>query len=364
MGVGMFGSMIVAAIGSRTAIAKRMVPSLVGLAVLVLCYGNVRSDAAVLARSARLDHPRALLQRAAAAGVFDALPEGSIIAVPAMMPFAVGIHSSGIDARYAIFHYAKRRFDTIAADQKDWRPIRGAWLLQTDSPTGMFVSLSHLTGGSELKADADRAIGFTTFEDIWKPALQRRRGLSESVRRLRDGYLLNVRRRCGPVPLERVYEADGPMLQWGEGFYFTGPVGYVTPKSPWLYPKVFMGMRAVLNIIPSHCPPTAVNLKAVAVSGEPSTLIIRSPDHTDRIATSAVPALFWLRYAQPSERPIRIVFQTDAPRTDFDPVQFRYERDRPRNIRIVMQPAEVWEDLVAPRRSAPLTPASRRRGGR
>lgn len=332
-------------------VRTRLIPSLVAVAVFVTCYGNVRANAVVLARSARIDGPRTLVQRAGTAGFFGSIPPGSTVAVAASLAFADGIHGSVSDAKYALFHYSGRRFDVIPASSEILGSSKSSvWLLSTQRPRGILVSLSHLVGRGAFLTD--HAYGFTPFADAVAEAMGPKHGLEITATPVAGGDIIEARRTCGSVRFDSAFIPDRPRLVWGRGFFAQGPQGYALPplKRTLLgdvltYPKEFMTSRGVLSIYPTTCPggPKPVTLNAIAVAASAANVTIYSQRSVDRVAVSAAVTPFALRYVD-WRSPIRVVFRTDAPSADLDPIEFRYERDVPRDVRLVVEVSDVREE--------------------
>ncbi|GAC1304453.1 MAG: hypothetical protein NVSMB21_04950 [Vulcanimicrobiaceae bacterium] len=351
-----FGVGLVIALCVRRALAgasaARLVPALASLAVFFASYGNARADDVALARSARLDEPRSRLERAGSAGLFRSVPEGARIAIAAQSPLYDGLRGDGTDARYAIYHYSDRRYRVVSEEAVRAGRIADAWVLRT-SRAGIYVSLTHVTGRAGALF-ADRAYGAALPE--WQSRSRIERGLAERVSPLRSGFLIAVRRLCGPVPIAETFEPSTPTLVWGGGFYPSGPVGYPPAPSPGtadsrddgvsqvgLDTKMFMASRGELTIDPSTCEPGIVDLRAVVYARSVSELGVLSPEHVDRIPVSVLPTSFWLRYETKRRGPIHIRFSTKAPIADLDPVFFRYERDVRRDLRLVLQATSLTE---------------------
>ena len=353
-----FGFGLLAALAIRRIVqrsdARALAPSLAALLVFLLAYGNVRADNAAIERTQRADDMRGLIQRAAGTGIFRFVPEGSSIALSAK-PSSIVPHEGFDDAKYMLYHYTRRRYATVDESNIPARPRRDSWIVQTSRASGIFMTIAHVAGRKNEELVTDRAYGYTVFPDVWRNAPTSVRGIQRHVVPVRDGALIFARRTCGPVPVADALMPDFPTVVWTDGFYPSGPVGYTTDnpeplrwglgQSLTLYPKVFMESHGTLTIYPSNCPPTAVNVEGVAVAARRSSLRILSSSDDKTLVVSAKPAQFWLRYAGGGNTPIHVRFTTDAPPADFDPIIFRYERDRPRDIRLVIQVDRVWEDL-------------------
>lgn len=352
-GVAMLAAYSVLRLAERRGSFPRLLPSTAALAVLCLCYGNIRMDNLAFARSIKQDDALSLIERAGGAGFFSALPEGSTIAIdPALhLTGAPGVS----DAKYALYQYSGKRFNVISA--QDIRAGHGAvWLLDTSRDTGIFVSLSHAvkrSGRGEYLVD--RAYGYTVFPSVWKAVEGAHIGFDGSSSLLRDGRLLNVRRDCGPVPVSAAFTQQKPTVEWGRGFFPSGPVGYHLSRikgqsTEWgggyysADQKMFMAAEGALTIIPAQCPHGAITVTLTALASAPSMLWMRSPRGVEHVDLWFKPTTFSLHYRN-VRSPIHVRLSTDAPEANLDPIIFRYERDTPRHLHVTFTYAQALQEL-------------------
>ena len=329
--------------------AALLAPSLVALAVFLLSYGNARANTVSILKTQRVASSIALIERAGAAGFFDVLPSGRTIAVASSDSFASGIHSSVSDAKYALYHYSKRRYHIIATDRLQRLPKVDAWALQTSQTSGIFITLAHISDDRERTIRSDRAYGFSAFQNVWDTLAIPARGVLLRTRRLRDGFTIGARRTCGPVSIDRVYAPDVPTFLWGDGFHRRGPVGYVTSGAV-AVTEMFMEARASLTLLPTKCPPRSLRFTATIETAAPATLVTRYPKRMEKLfVTSSAPLVVRTPASRSS---VQIRFLTDAPIADWNPIYFRYDRDRPRDLRLRFSAASVAEEAVStsPRR--------------
>lgn len=334
--------------------ALRIVPVIGALAVFLVAYGNVRADNVVLAKAQRLDRARDLIARAARAGFFKSLPDYSTIAIDSTLPFAVGIHRSVNDAKYALYEYTGKRFRIVDATHLANGSGDNAWVLRAAARgNGILLSLDHWAGSDERGNLTDHSYGFVVDSSLAASIPWQRRGVRTTTVRLMGAALVEATRTCAPVPLKDAFAADSPTIEWRAGFYQKGPVGYqaTLPERDALgdiatYPKMFMSGVGSIALRPTECPSTFENFQAVAVAAAPATLRISYGNHVDRIRVSSKPTEFWLRIPSKRMKRIRILFETNAPESSgLDPIDFRYEHDRPRGLRLIIEPTDVWEDV-------------------
>lgn len=321
-----------------------VLPSLVALAVFALCYGNVRANALAIIKTQRYASSIALIERAGAAGFFSFLPAGRTLAVSSSEPFASGIHFSPSDAKYAIYHFSKQRYHVVSIDSLRRTPALDAWLLQTSRTSGIFVSLAHISGFAGAKVLADRGLGFSSLTSVRDAFAIPARGLFVKTSQLRDGFAMRARRTCGPVVSDLLYIGERPAFSWGAGFYHRGPFGY-SYKTPGQETEMFMGSTATLILQPTRCEPTPLLFRADIGTAGPATLVVNFLKHTERLfITSNAPLVI----RTPKSRfGVRITLSTDAPVAEWDPTYFRYDRDRPRGLRLRFSSASISEDAVA-----------------
>ena len=157
------------------------------------------------------------------------------------------------------------------------------------------------------------------------------RGLLVSTRTLKDGFAIRARRTCGPVPSDLVYAGAKPTFTWGAGFSSRGPFGYAK-RSAVPASEMFMGSTATLVLEPTTCDPRPLIFRATLETAGPATIVSTYREHTQRLYITSLASL--VIETPKSRSPVRIHFQTDAPVADWDPIYFRYERDRPRDLRL------------------------------
>lgn len=350
-GVGFILTLIMGYGYAHLAVTTRLTAALACVAVFVLCYGNIRANTSVLARIARMDVPRQTLQRVAYAGFFDSVPEGTVIAVDPKLffPDDAGIQVS--DARYVLFHYSDRRYAVVSTQSLSRTVSRDVWALSMNPSGDLPLAVYHVVSVQGTKILTDHAKAFDTSDDPWKGIRTEMRGVRENVIKLNDGNLLDAVRSCGLVLSAKAFDESVPSITYESGFYHSGPYGYpyTVPVDEPYYPKMYMASTGTLIISPSRCPATAVNFTADVVAGGLGRVTIRSPFGTDHVDVSPNVAHFYLRFSG-LNHPIKLFFSTNAPESDLDPVDYRYERDIPRHLRLIMEPTRVWEDLV-PRRA-------------
>jgi hypothetical protein len=352
-----FGVALLAAVGLRRVLASkhlaaRLVPALAALTAFALAYGNARSDAYALAWTARLDEPAALVARAGHAGFFDRLPGAAVIAPSSSLPFARWGVSGIADPKYALYDDTGKRFATVPYGFRTPAAPQ-TWILDAPLGPGVRVALLHVARTEAGKPLVDRALGYAVDRAVRLDAPGLHRGVARTVVALRDGASIDARRRCGPVPPAVAFAPSRPQLVWGGGFLPSGPYGYVTaPLEPvrsalgkmlTVYPKMFLEGRGVATIVPSSCPPGTVVFRAVAVASKPAHLAVRTPAGVERFAIDDEATPVVLRIPLRDRAPFKIEFSTDAPAAQWEPIYFRYERDRPVKRRVVVQPYDVWE---------------------
>jgi hypothetical protein len=360
-GVAVLATLLISRFRASAARFARLTPSLVILGVFILCYGNQRADAVSLERSASLDDARSLVQRAASAGFFKSLAPGATIAVQPGTPFADGLDRHVSDARYAIYHYAGMRFNVVSAKGAPREAQGTVWLLQWSRATGVYVTLTRLSGSSGRNGRTDRAFGYNVLPDTPAATAVEGGGLSSTITPLDDGQLISVRRLCGNVPADQVFEPQRPTLALGYGFSLPGPSGYSSLEGPGrmiqrqtngtvpVYPRLLMAARGSLYVTPTACPLGVVDIAANFNAASMATVVIGIQRRTVRFLVSPTSTSPTLRYTPRSHAPLRIDFLTDAPVADFNPISVRYERDVPRELRLVMQPVEILERPAPPR---------------
>jgi hypothetical protein len=279
--------------------------------------------------------------------------------LPPSIPFPSRVRTGLGNPAYALFHYTGKRFNVLSTEPA--APGKNDWILQASRDTGFLVALLHVTPGDAAASRIDRALGYAVLPEVWNGAAGTRLGVVRDVDVRHDGAIVAARRLCGPVApnVEDAFGESRPTLLWGPGFYYGGPVGYDTaPRVPtyWgvgrrisAYPKMYMGSHAMLTIVPSSCaPPASIDLQLQAFGNGPSDLAIKSRGHILHLSVPPfVPTSFNLHYAVVSRKPIRVAFKTNAPLADLDPVYQHYERDRPRHIRMMIEPASVREQGTA-----------------
>ena len=276
------------------------------------------------------------------------------------MPFADGLHRDVSEAKYAIYHYARIRFNVVSAKGAPREPHDTAWLLRTSRATGIFVTLTRLSGPSGKNGRTGRAFGYSVLPDTSAATGAELRGLSETSTPLEDGRLLSIRRLCGDVPADEVFEPQRPELVLGNGFSLPGPAGYSSLErsgrpivlhangADSSYSKLLMQSRGSLYVTPTACPSGFVDIAADFVTGSTATVIVSIQGRTYRYLVSPTPSRNTLSYRFHTRAPFRIDFSTDAPVADFNPILFRYEHDVPRELRLVMQPFEISERAASP----------------
>lgn len=328
--------------------ATKLLPAIATLAVLLVCYGNTRADEAVISRSARIDSERLQIVRAAGAGFFHLLPPQATLVLDPSMALAKLPSVTLRNMLYSVRHRTFRVTDLQTADK-----VNGDTWMLSSRDRNHIIALYHLVDYRHGNWRTDRAAAYSELPNIWHDISKSARGIVVGAA---SGTAIHVRRTCGDVPTQNAFAESRPTLKWETGFYHQGPVGYPAPPLQMTplgdvatWPKMFMSHDATLRLTPSACAPAYTNLRAVAVGGGRGHLFITSPDgHVDVVSITQQPAVFWLRYDQHDGRPIEIHFRTDAPETDLDPVQFRYEHDVPRHLRLIIQPIDVWEDMGQP----------------
>ncbi len=320
----------------------RLAPTLCALSAFLLCYGNTRAEAVTLQRTAQLAVSRDLLQRAGSAGFFDTLPPQLTLAVFPSEPFANGIHSEVSDAKYAIYHFSRRRFAVVSAARLFANGGKSVWILGTSNQSGIMLSLARYAGNRGPAILTDHTFGYSVFPTIRAALETPQRGLRVRLTSLQDGFAIDARRTCGSVAVAAAFEASLPTISWGAGFYERGPYGYVPDE------RTSTGQRLVsrvasLTLEPSPCmPPLPLVFNASVTAAAPGSLTVSSARDRQRLAVSGVP--LQLSFPVPRSRlPVRLSFVTDAPSADLDPNPFRYVRDRPRDLRLIFTAPYVSE---------------------
>lgn len=335
-GVGLLLAIVLAYFYGRGGSMARLAAAVASLFVFIVCYGNVRANATVFAKVARMDIPRQTLQRAGQAGFFDYVPPGTQIAVDT--PTELN--------EYAFFQYTGRRYKIVALKSLESAVATNVWQLSITPDRELPLALYHIAsvrGGSVL---TDSAKAFYVTDDPWKGIAGRMRGVRKNVISLKDGNVLEAVRDCGPVKTHDAFDESKPKIEYGSGFFHSGPYGYpvTEPQNTLNYPKMFMGPTGKLTLTPSSCAPTAVNFEADVVSTAPGELIIHSQFGTDRVDVSPNVTSFYVRYVK-LKRPITVSFQAKVPEGDLDHIDYRYEHDVPKHARLIFEPTRVWEDL-------------------
>ncbi len=347
---------------SRQKISMPVLGPIIALAVFVSCYGDVRADAASLMKSARSDYARSVIQRAGTAGFFDQFEDGTVFAMGRGLVPTSAMSPQAQTLKYMIYHYSMRRFDIISEKRLTKEDVKNAWVIDTPLKAALILTAKRVASVNTSGVRTDRAFGYTPFGYVPRLAQTPRHGVRTTTMPLRDGYVIYTERLCGPVALDAAFAESRPLLVYGRGFFRSGPVGYEKPAEvrdafgdvstdPNMYPKMFMAHEGVLTLYRTSCPKAFVNLKAVAVSARPATLLISpSGAKTEHIKLTPDGAHFWLRFDMQKQRsPMTLHFVTNAPKApQFDPIIFHYERDIPRDIRIVFEPEGIWEDRGNP----------------
>jgi hypothetical protein len=321
---------------------EALAPSFFALAVFLFCYGNVRADAVAEAKTVRLASSRDILARVAAAGFFDVLPSGATIAIAPTEPFANGIVNSDVsDAKYAIYHFSKRRFAVVGTDDVGVGLTKGTWILTLSGDLPQIAALDHWAGKNGDKNLTDHAFGYVPAP-LRRPLLAgSMTGLAESLKPTLNGFIVEAKRTCGPVGLGEVFDPDVPRLALGFGSYRSGPYGYETPAG---VPRdlIFMGGTGALTVTPSRCESHPMLFSSIVSAAGPGSLTVRRQGQTLRIAMSGGPQNLSIP-CRPTNRPFSLEFKSDAPVADLDPVPFRYDRDVPRQLRLEFSSTKVDE---------------------
>lgn len=348
--------------GTKSAAAP-VTAAIVSLAVFVSCYGNVRANGWVLARTAAADYNRSVIERAGSAGFFDKLAEGTTLAVSPTFTAPSIAYTDVSSLKYLFFHYSHRKFNVVSASRLSAADVGRDWIVAThrSRDAGLLLTASHLGALSASSPLTDRSYGFTPFSYVVDEAAAPRSGVRLVADNLKDGWVIFAERTCGDVPLTQAFAESRPVLEYGAGFYHSGPVGYAPPAvqtdalgdvstDPNMYPKMFMSSQGELYLHKTSCSDDFLNLQAVAVSASPAMLRIHAPGRVDKIRITPTGAHFWLRFnLHKAHSPLAIRFNTNAPPAPkFDPIIFHYEHDRPRGIRIIFEPEGLWEDRGNP----------------
>lgn len=357
-GVGLLATAAVRHLCRNTAAASRTA-ALVSLAVFVACYGNVRANAWVLAKTTAADYNRSVIERAGSAGFFDVFPDGTTFAVsPTFIVPSIAL--AGVSSlKYLFFHYSHRRFNIVSVARLSKADVGRDWIVETEPSrdNGLILSASHLAAFRGALPLTNRSHGYTPFSYVVDEAAVPRNGVRTIVHRLKDGWTIFAQRTCGAVPIAEAFAASSPTLVYGAGFYHHGPVGYAVPPiqkqalgdvstDPNMYPKMFMSRHGELRLYKTPCQDQFLNLQAVVVSARPALLGIVTPYGVELFHVTPAGRHFWLRFdLRKDPSPIRLHFFTNAPPApQFDPVIFHYENDKPRDIRIIFEVEGLWED--------------------
>lgn len=353
-GLALIATVMILRLRASGSTSARLVPVMVALSVVLVGYGNARADAVVDNHWFHRDEPRALIESAARDGFFEALPAGSKIAVDPSLPFANGIHNSVSDAKYMLYAYTKRHYNVVATISLSNVRRGDLWILRTSPGADIPVYLAHFAGRRGSEFLADRAFGYTLSTRASERAESDHVGVAMSVNPLGSGSRIEASRTCGAVSANYVFADDRPTVHW-QNFYPEGPDGYkvASASNVWgdvlpYYPKMYAGRRATLVVDPGPCPGTYSNIQFDTTSAEPGKMRIIASDGTPvaEVKLSAKPATVWLRYDTRRGKPIRISIITQAPvaNDDLDPINFRYERDKPRNVRVMVEADHIWSD--------------------
>lgn len=333
-GVGLLLAALVAA-ASRLEMpsVRAVLPAAVTCAVLIVAYGNARADRLNFERFGVVDESRAEIERAASAGFFDELP-------PQIRSLSIDSvtlqHLGGPVTAEALFrHYLHGR---IAYDPA------AEWQLNVPG-NDVLVAVARRTGDGRV----DRALGFTVFPQAVAREVSYHSGVETNARALKDGWLLENRHACGAVAAQYQFADASPHIVYGDGFYGAGPSGYEplgqrsmlggTTFVPAWYPKVYMDERASATIVPNGCAHVPVRVVLNTVAAGPGTLTITGAGQTKKIAVAA--SLVRVSLKLPGDRSSTVQFETDAPESPMVPIPYRYEHDRPRHTRLMIEPESL-----------------------
>jgi hypothetical protein len=322
--------------------AEAVWPLFFALAVFLFSYGNVRADAIAEAKTVRLASSRNILAQAAAAGFFNVLPNGAEIAIAPTEPFADGIVTSDVsDAKYAIYHFSKRRFAVVGSDDVTNEPNKRPWILTLSGDAPQVAALDHWAGKNGEKNLTDHAFGYVRAPLRGPLLAGSMTGLTESLKPAPGGFIVEAKRTCGPVGLSDAFVPDLPRLALGFGSYLSGPYGYEPPPET-SRDRIFMGGTGVLTVTPSRCESHPLLFSSIVSAAGPGNLAVRYQGHTLRIPISGGAQRISIP-CQTTNRPFSLEFKSDAPVADLDPVPFRYERDRPRQLRLELSYIRLYE---------------------
>jgi len=340
-GIAILTTRCLLAIARPTVLA--IIPPIAGATILLLAYGNIRSDSYAIDQTVRAEYTRDVIQRASVAGFFKLLPTNSTIAVPHWGSLVTGSYSSTDVAKYMLYHYSKLRFNVIETDTAP-DPPPNTWVLGTSHVPDSLVSLSHWSANSGSVKLTDESLHFSLL-DVGAIGGSRD-GIALTSTPLADGFSILARTTCADVSIGSPLEPPTPRIVWGPGFYRPGPVGY--PPKASNGQTMLMGSAAYLQVAPAGCKPQSLQFSAIVQAPNAGTLSFGTQGRRQQVALSGAPQAISLDLPRTASR-ITIDFATDAKAADLNMVYFRYDRDRPLDTRLMISGASLTE-LETPRK--------------
>ncbi len=278
-------------------------PAIAAALVLVAflgTYGAVRANTYIDARLNHAWRDLQILNRAADSGLFSEVGASARVKVSLDAPLSSYFHEGNATAFASQFRCCNRYF-----------PPQETWHLQVTSreigPLPNIASLARVTPSGL----ANRGAEYVEFWDY--PALMRflkdesqRVGLAVSARPIAATHaLIQGRRVCGAVPIDKIFASQQPAVTWANGFYHAVGAGdrpfYDFPslqQLPNVYsadaPLRFASRNATL-IIPAGCQGHSAKLDIALVSYVPATAIIRSAGRRQLVSVSQTPYLLHLK---------------------------------------------------------------------
>jgi hypothetical protein len=333
-----------------------------GVVALFVMYGNVRFNTYAVFRHRTNDLPRQHVAEAAQAGLFGRLPANASLAVAGPYPFHVGTDDYR-DVRNLFYHYTKRAYRTAAARDIERSGVRPAnvWYLRFSAPQQIVenpsVVAAHWSRTLGQTIFTDQAWGYRRYvdEDEASAALDR---FARPVRGLQVGgfaaygrrVMVRAQRRCGPVPVQAVFEPTVARITWGDGFYDPEPFARVVRVGVGTFTDLFFleperrfaTSRAHLFIERDACAFEPAHMRMTVYADARARLFVRVGAGSKRYVVSPVGVAVDMLVPNHASRRLEVVLQTDAPHESELSTILRSARADYRDIRVlVVAPADA-----------------------
>jgi hypothetical protein len=309
-----------------------------GLATIALLFvgltllGNSAEASLVAQRVSRTDAVRTAIERAGAAGIFESLPGGSMVALDAKSyPFR--FTRDWRDASYLLYMYAQAKYEAVsAATLRLPMGKNDTWIMRYTENAK--EGLQQLAFGRYSRVVApnlqiDQSIAYQRYAtgDLRAEGLgvldAGGRGMSAGTSLVgEDAAIVVVRRTCGPVEQPLALLPTTPTIQFGSGFlpdfsYIPAdiilsaevPFYDVTTPHTWR----FMGRSAELTVSRDSCRQTPLVLTMTLASAEPTIVSISTPGRIGLYPVSQYPESVRFEIPDNRQRPARVHIETNAP---------------------------------------------------